>query len=173
MTLDAFVLNDEFNTTLEYWKKKYAEIMGNEGLTDEERAKLLKNLGDAISETRDSLAQQSKDILELMGLDEKADQTATMNMAEAATYDQFETYLGIAMGQQMSLEQGNDVRRQILSALESMNELTSPDGDVVREINSRMRTANEYLLDIRNSNREILSVIITRLSSIEGQLTRL
>lgn len=171
--IDAFVLNDEFNTTLEYWKKKYAEIMGNEGLTDEERAKLLKNLGDAISETRDSLAQQSKDILELMGLDEKADQTATMNMAEAATYDQFETYLGIAMGQQMSLEQGNDVRRQILSALESMNELTSPDGDVVREINSRMRTANEYLLDIRNSNREILSVIITRLSSIEGQLTRL
>ena len=171
--IDTFVLNGQFDEKLEEWKAKYASIMKNEGLTDEERATLLKNLGAAISETRDAMSEQSKEILTMLGLGDHADQTATMNMAEAATYDQFETYLGIAMAQQMALEQGNDVRVRILESIQALGGVTSPDSNVVKEINARMRTANEYLLAIRNSNQEILTTFTEHLNDIRSTLKRL
>ena len=171
--IDTFVLNGQFDEKLEEWKAKYASIMKNEGLTEEERATLLKNLGAAISETRDAMSEQSKEILTMLGLGDHADQTATMNMAEAATYDQFETYLGIAMAQQMALEQGNDVRVRILESIQALGGVTSPDSNVVKEINARMRTANEYLLAIRNSNQEILTTFTEHLNDIRSTLKRL
>lgn len=171
--IDTFVLNDQFDDKLKEWKDKYASIMKNEGLTDEERAALLKNLGAAISETRDAMSEQSKEILTMLGLGDHADQTATMNMSEAATYDQFETYLGIAMAQQMALEQGNDVRVRILEFIQALGGVTSPDSNVVKEINARMRTANEYLLAIRNSNQEILTTFTEHLNDIRSTLKRL
>ena len=94
-------------------------------------------------------------------------------MAEAATYDQFETYLGIAMAQQMALEQGNDVRVRILEFIQALGGVTSPDSNVVKEINARMRTANEYLLAIRNSNQEILTTFTEHLNDIRSTLKRL
>ena len=171
--IDTFVLNDQFDDKLKEWKDKYASIMKNEGLTDEERAALLKNLGTAISETRDAMTEQSKAILDLFGIGDHTDQTATMNMAEAATYDQFEIYLGIAMAQQMALEQGNDVRVRILESIQKLGGVTSPDSNLVKEINARMRTANEYLLAIRNSNQEMLSTFSEYLNDIRSTLKRL
>ena len=171
--IDTFVLNDQFDDKLKEWKDKYASIMKNEGLTDEERAALLKNLGTAISETRDAMTEQSKAILDLFGIGDHTDQTATMNMAEAATYDQFEMYLGIAMAQQMALEQGNDVRVRILESIQKLGGVTSPDSNLVKEINARMRTANEYLLAIRNSNQEMLSTFSEYLNDIRSTLKRL
>ncbi|MGM9732537.1 MAG: tape measure protein [Prevotella sp.] len=171
--IDTFVLNDQFDERLEEWKAKYASIMKNEGLTDEERAKLLKNLGEAMAETRESMSEQSKEILTMLGLGDREDQGATMNMAEAATYDQFETYLGIAMGQQMALEQGNDVRLRILEHLQGAGNITSSDSMIVKEINSRMRTANEYLLAIRNTSQEMLTTFTAHLNDIRSTLKRL
>ena len=171
--IDTFVLDSSFDQRLEEWKAKYESIMKDESLTDEERAALLKNLSDAMAETKEGLAEEAQQILGLFGLVDKEDQTASTNMAEKATYDQFETYLGIAMGQQMALEQGNDTRVKILDSLSSMCELTSKDAGIVKEINARMRTANEYLLSIKNSNEEILSVFSNYLNSISNTLKRL
>lgn len=171
--IDTFVLNDQFDERLEEWKAKYASIMKNEGLTDEERAKLLKNLGEAMAETRESMSEQSKEILTMLGLGDREDQGATMNMAEAATYDQFETYIGIAMGQQMALEQGNDVRLRILEHLQEAGNITSSNSMIVKEINSRMRTANEYLLAIRNTSQEMLTTFTAHLIDIRSTLKRL
>lgn len=171
--IDTFVLNDQFDEKLEEWKAKYASIMKDEGLTDDERAKLLKNLSEAMAETREAMSEQSREILTMLGLGEKADQTATLNMAEAATYDQFETYLGIAMGQQMALEQGNAVRIRILESIHALGGDTSVDSNVVKEMNARMRTANEYLLAIRNSNEAMLTTFDTRMKDILIALKRL
>lgn len=171
--IDTFVLNDQFDERLEEWKAKYASIMKNEGLTDEERAKLLKNLGEAMAETRESMSEQSKEILTMLGLGDREDQGSTMNMAEAATYDQFETYIGIAMGQQMALEQGNDVRLRILEHLQGAGNITSSNSMIVKEINSRMRTANEYLLAIRNTSQEMLTTFTAHLNDIRSTLKRL
>ena len=109
----------------------------------------------------------------MLGLGDREDQEATMNMAEAATYDQFETYLGISMGQQMALEQGNDVRLRILEHLQGAGNITSSNSMIVKEINSRMRTANEYLLAIRNTSQEMLTTFTAHLNDIRSTLKRL
>ena len=93
-----------------------------------------------------------------------------MNMADKATYDQFETYLGIAVAQQMAMLQGNEVRLQILATLQAMTGITSPNGDTVKEIRTMLNTTNEYLLDIKRSNRSILNLFGEKLDTI---ITRL
>ena len=85
-----------------------------------------------------------------------SDQKATANMADKATYDQFELYLGIATAQQIALEQGNSVRDTILASLSSLQTATDARGLVVNEIRSLAQIRNEYLLDIKKSNREML-----------------
>ena len=112
-------------------------------------------------------------IHDLMGTATYNDQQATLNMAEKATYDQFELYLGIAMAQQMALAQGNTVRQQILATLQAMAGITSPNGDAVRQISMQLRTTNEYLLAIRESNQGILDSFGAKLDMIYGHLARL
>jgi hypothetical protein len=106
------------------------------------------------------------------------DQRATMNnMAEAATYDQFETYLGIAMGQQLALEQGNDVRREILQQLRNMGggSLSTSDGSInyVSEIRNMITTTNEYLLAIKVASEAIRRDFEPILNGIRDNTSRL
>ena len=96
-----------------------------------------------------------------------------MNMADKATYDQFETYLGIAVAQQMATLQGNDVREQILATLRGLTGITSPGGDTVKEIRSLLNTTNEYLLDIKRTNRAILEQFGMKIDNIISKLTKL
>lgn len=171
--VDKFVLGDAFEERLAEWQEQYASIMGG-NYSDEERAQLLKALQEAISAAKNGYEEEAQAIQDLMGLGSNhKDQTATMNMAEAATYDQFETYLGIAVAQQMATIQGNNVRQQILSTLQAMSGITSPDGDTVREIRSMLGTTNEYLLDLKRSNRAILTQFGERLDTIVSRLKTL
>lgn len=167
--VDKFVLGDAFEQRLSEWQEQYASIMGG-NYSDEERARLLKSLQEAIAAAKEGYAEEARTIQDLMEPGSQQDQSATMSMAEAATYDQFETYLGIAVAQQMATIQGNDVRRQILSTLQTMNGITSPDGDTVKEIRMMLGTTNEYLLDLKRSNRAILSVFGEKLDTIISKL---
>ncbi len=171
--IDKFVLGDEFDKRLAEWQEQYASIMrGN--YSEEERARLLKELQAAIAAAKEGYAEEAQAIHDLMGSGNSTDQTATANMADKATYEQFETYLGIAVAQQMATLQGNVVREQILSTLRGMNGITSSGGgDTIREIRQLLNTTNEYLLDIRRSNRAILDQFGAKIDNIISKLTRL
>ena len=170
--IDKFVLGDEFDKRLAEWQEQYAAIMkGN--YSEEERASLLKQLQQAIAAAKEGYAEEAQAIHDLMGTGNASDQTATMNMADKATYDQFETYLGIAVAQQMATLQGNDVREQILATLRGMTGITSPGGDTVKEIRSLLNTSNEYLLDIKRTNRAILEQFGMKIDNIISKLTKL
>ncbi len=169
--VDKFVLGDEFEKKLAEWQEQYAAIMrGN--YSEEDRAILLKHLQAAITAAKDGYAEEAKAIQDLMGSTNGTDQGASMSMSDKATYDQFETYLGIATAQQMATLQGNEVRNQILAMLQSMSGISNPNGNTVREIRMMMNTTNEYLLDIRRSNRQILEQFGLRLDSINDRLAR-
>lgn len=170
--IDRFVLGDEFDKRLAEWQEQYAAIMkGN--YSEEERASLLKQLQQAIAAAKEGYAEEAQAIHDLLGTGNTSDQTATMNMADKATYDQFETYLGIAVAQQMATLQGNDVREQILATLRGLTGITSPGGDTVKEIRSLLNTSNEYLLDIKRTNRAILEQFGMKIDNIIGKLTKL
>ena len=170
--IDKFVLGDEFEKKLAEWQEQYASIMrGN--YSEEDRAILLKELQSAITAAKEGYANEARVILDFMGTGKSTDQSATMNMADKATYDQFETYLGIAVAQQMATLQGNEVRLQILATLQAMSGITSPNGDTVKEIRAMLNTTNEYLLDIKRSNRQILEQFGIKLDAIKERLSRI
>ena len=134
---------------------------------------MLLQLQNAISAAKEGYAKEAQVIQELMGTYSSPDQQATMNMADKVTYDQFETYLGIAVAQQMATLAGNEIRIQILATLQAMSGITSPNGDTVREIRSTLNTTNEYLLDIKRSNKDILNQFGEKLDNIINKLSDL
>ena len=177
--INDFVMGSAFDEKLAEWKKRYREITTDGNMTEEQRLTQLRQLAGLISSERDSLTEQTRNILNMLGLGKQnEDQRATMNnMAEAATYDQFETYLGIAMGQQLALEQGNDVRREILQQLRNMGggSLSTSDGSInyVSEIRNMITTTNEYLLAIKVASEAIRRDFEPILNGIRDNTSRL
>ena len=171
--VDSFVLGGMFDDKIEEWKKKYRDITTDAGLSEEERMKQLRGLSEMIAAEREGMQGQVSEIYRLLGISDQQDQGATMSLAEAATYDQFELYLGIATAQQIALEQGNSVRQQILSTLQTMGQITSPTNPTLLEMRDMFNTTNEYLLDIKLSNRKILDSFSVQLESINAKLRKL
>lgn len=171
--VDKFVMGDAFDEKLAQWKKRYSDIIGNTGMNEQQRLQQLKELGLLISSERDSMTKQTRDIMSLFGLNNSEDQGASMNMAEAATYDQFEMYLGIATAQQMNGESQLQVQRQILSTLEAMNDITSHSDGYGQQIFNRLGATNEYLLAIKSSNQAIYEAFSRKLDLINANLQRL
>ena len=194
--IDKFVLGEEFDNRLEEWKQEYASIMrGN--YSEEDRATLLKQLKQAITTAKEGYAAEAAAIHDLMGTANYADQQATMNMSDKATYEQMDQYLGVQMGIYMVTEQilttlrggatidipavtlssfsmaTETTAKQILSAIQTMKAATSPDSSTILEMRNMMATGNEYLLDIKRSNREILTQFGAVLNSINGKLAKL
>lgn len=173
--VDKFVLGEGFDTMLNEWQERYRQIMDSD-VSESDRAAQLQDLKRVIGDARDNYTEQARAIQELMGITDTsalADQEAHVNMAEKATYDQFELYLGIATAQQIALEQGNDVRKLILSTLQTMSGITSPNGDTVKEIRSMLRTTNEHLYAIKTATEGIRAEFMPRLQSIDNKLSKL
>ena len=172
--IEQFVLGDTFDRQVEDWKKSYEAIMGG-GMSPEERAAQLSQLKKTIADAREGYAEQARLIHELMGTDntDYGDQQAHVNMADKATYDQFELYLGMQTAMMIGQEQGNAVRQQILSTLQAMAGITSPQNDYGSQIFMRLGTTNEYLLDIKKSNKDMLESFGMKLDSINMKLSRL
>lgn len=170
--IDQFVLGDTFDRQVEEWKKQYEAIMGG-GMTPEERAAQLSQLKKTIADAREGYAEQARLIHDLVGMAEYGDQQASVNMADKATYDQFETFLGMQTAMMIGQEQGNAVRVQILNTLQAMGGITSPNSGLAEQLRNMMMLSNEYLLDIKRSNREMLDSFGVKLDSINSKLSRL
>lgn len=173
--VDKFVLGEGFDNMLNEWQERYRAIMDSD-ISESDRAAKLQDLKRVIGDARDNYTEQARAIQELMGITDTsalADQEAHVNMADKATYDQSELYLGIATAQQIALEQGNDVRKQILSTLQTMSGITSPNGDTVKEIRSMLRTTNEHLYAIKTATEGIRVEFMPRLQSIDNKLSKL
>ena len=170
--IDKFVLGKAFDQQMELWQERYASIVNSE-ITEEERARQLKELADAIAAAKEGYTEQAKAIQDLFGLTVYEDQEATMNTVDKATYDQFETWLGIAVAQQMATLQGNEVRLQILATLQAMSGITTPGSDTVKEIRAMLNTTNEYLLAIKKATENIYNQFGAKLDMMNSKLTGL
>lgn len=171
--IDKFVLGDAFDERLAEWEKEYSKLMGDPEMSAEARAKALKQLGENIAAESETMKEQARAIQEMFGTAEYGDQQATVNMADKATYDQFEMYLGIATAQQITGEQQLGVTQQILYTLQAMSGITSPMGGMSEEMRNMWLISNQYLLDIKQSNREILNSFGLKLDSINVKLSKL
>ena len=161
--IDAFVLAD-FDDRLEEWKKRYSAIMKSDTMTEAERAKALKDLQNEIVEAKEGYVEGARSIQDLLGYGEYKDQDATVNMADKATYDQFEQYLGIAVSQQITAEHQLGVQLQILSTLQGMAGLSDPVND---SLLTQVALSNSHLSNIYNVNYKMYQSLETRLQTIE------
>ena len=137
-------------------------------MNQSEKEFLLQQCNEANQKLREA-QEYTKTLQDMAGYNPKySDQQATGNMAEKATYDQFELYLGIATAQQIALEQmkerGMEQRDEILTSLQSMADLTSPHGQAVNAIREQMVIANDHLSNIRNYNKDMLRYMNEQLS---------
>ena len=157
------VIGNSFQKEMEDWYSRLAKLNERYYKGEITERQYKEALDEMESEYNQKLAKGQEQIKRLTDAgiiqsksDNAKDQSATANMADKATYDQFELYLGIATAQQIALEQGNSVRDTILASLSSLQNATDARGLVVNEIRSLAQIRNEYLLDIKKSNREML-----------------
>lgn len=143
------VIGKDFADKLEYYKEQYKRIMGDPSLSDEERAKAISDLADTWREYTEGKKQEADEINKWLGTYEHEDQQATMNMANAATYDQYELSLGMQTSQLMVAEQHKEISRQILETLQGMSGITKPGTNYGEQIFMRLGTTNESLLAIK------------------------
>lgn len=163
--VNNFVMDEKFDQWLQEWYEAYSEA-----LRQNDTARL-KQLEDDYVKMRDDKIEERNRIAEAIGLDSMSpDQTATTSTAEKITYDQAEQITGILTAIQIAVEQGGDTRRLILENIQTMNGLVSGNNAMVSEIRNIILTSNEYLLDIKKSNRSIYDEFGVKMDSIIQKL---
>lgn len=171
--IDEFVL-EGLDEQMALWNAEMKKIMSLGG-SPEQIAKDAKELTDQIAAYSESKKKEAEMWNQMMGVDntDYGDQKASVNMADKATYDQFELFLGMQTAMMIGQEQGNAVRVQILNTLQAMGGITSPNSGLAEQLRNMMMLSNEYLLDIKRSNREMLDSFGVKLDSINSKLSRL
>ena len=170
--VDSFVMGDLFDEKLAKWKKKYKEITTDSSLSEEQRMKQLKGLSELIAGERDAMKDEVSEIYKMLGIREGQDQSATMNMAEAATYDQFELYLGMETSHLMVAEETKGLVAQVLSTLQGISSLTNPSQNYGEQIFMRLGTTNEYLLAVKKAVEGIHSEFGMKIDRMNAQLAK-
>lgn len=155
--VDSFVLGEQFDEKLAEWKRKYKAITTDSSMSEEERMRQLRELSAAISQERTDMQAEVTDIYKMLGIKDTQDQSATMNMAEAATYDQFELYLGMETSHLMVAEETKGIAQKILDSLNGMKNATNPANSYGEQIFMRLGTTNEYLLAMKKAVEGIYS----------------
>jgi hypothetical protein len=166
--IKQFVMGDAFDEKLAEWKKQYQKITSDGNLSEKERLRQLKALAELIGSERDSMQAEANSILTLLGLNQSGNDSATMNMADKATYDQFELYLGIANAHLMVSEQHKQISEQILTTLQTIGNVGSGT-NYQQLIYMRLGTTNEYLL----ATKRLVSSIEAKMDTIAQQLSKL
>lgn len=210
--VNKMVLNNlvgqKYKDQLKEWYDDVFSQTYAEGITEEQYKELIEQ---AREQYNDILRQGAEDVerLKEIGIVTPSgtaaeDKNASNVMAEKATYDQFEKYLGIATAQQMAQEQIKSILQRwdgkesptvivpesqspvvnvetkadnkeallIIENLRSIADITSSNGSTTREIRELVKTSNEYLMDIKKSNREILDAMTTRLDNMNNLIEK-
>ena len=171
--VDSFVMGDLFDEKLAKWKKKYKEITTDSSLSEEQRMKQLKGLSELIAGENEAMKAEVRDIYKWLGIHDGQDQSATMNMAEAATYDQFQLYLGMETSHLMVAEETKGLVAQVLSTLQGMSSLTNPSQNYGEQIFMRLGTTNEYLLAVKKAAEGIRAEFALKLDLMNSHLSKL
>lgn len=139
-------------------------------MSDEEYQKKMEQYGKDLAEIEEKYTDKTKDLLETGILknveDGKEDQSTTYSSAEKATYDQFDTFIGIATAQQIAQEQIKDRLDSMTGegftlmgmSLEQMVAISTAHRDIAdesRDLLARsfleLQEANEHLGKIEKS----------------------
>jgi DNA repair exonuclease SbcCD ATPase subunit len=167
--IKEFVMGDAFKEKIEEYKESLKEIMGDPTLSAEERARQLRELVKVMQGFVSDKELEAEEWMKLMGTYNPDDQEATMNMADKATYDQFELFLGIATGQELLLAQQKEIQQKILETVQASKGITSSDTNYGEEIFNRLGTTNEYLL----ATKKLVSGISEKLDAMNSYLNKL
>ncbi len=164
-------IESAFGEELEDLYKEWADALSDDNFIDEEELAKLQGWQDDLTRRminlRDTIATAT-------GYDKTVkDKTSTANMAEKATYDQFELYLGIATAQQIALEQGNQTREVLLESVRSLMQFNTGQASAMSELRNLALIRNEYLMDIKKSNRDILDTVTDKMDRTIGLLNQL
>ncbi len=170
--VDSFVMGDMFDEKLADWKRRYKEITSNSGLSEEERMRQLRGLSTLISQERTNMQGEVNEIYKMLGIKDGQDQNATMNMAEAATYDQFELYLGMETSHLMIAEETKGLVAQVLSTLQGLSGITNASQSYGEQIFMRLGTTNEYLLSMKKAVEGIHSEFGLKIDRMNAQLAK-
>jgi hypothetical protein len=173
MLIDKFVLDDAFNEQLDYYKRDWRKIIDNPELSPEERTRSLRELADTVGSYLSGKEKEAEEWSRLMGIYEHQDQQATMNMANAATYDQFELYLGMETSHLMVAEQTKGIAAEILSTLQAMGGFTQPGANYQEQIFMRLGTTNETLLSMKKEMESMHSDFGQKFDNMNSHLTKL
>lgn len=163
--IESFMNSSAVKRKIETLYNQIAEYAGDdsEGGTELTEGEI-KNIREANQEIADIILnwrEAAKQAGVIVGSDNtKKDQTATASMADKATYDQFETYLGIATAQQIALEQmkdkvngisdvgltlTNNNLEQILSVSTVSRDIADESRDILARSFIELQEANEHL----------------------------
>ena len=171
--ISEMIVGKKLQPYLDDIQQAFDNAFGAEGATPESVIESVKPFIKGAQEAYDNMKPYVNSILDMLEVSSYPDQQAHVNMADKATYDQFELYLGMQTAMMIGQEQGNAVRQQILSTLQTMAGITSPQNDYGSQIFMRLGTTNEYLLDIKKSNKDIFESFGMKLDSINQKLSRL
>ena len=175
------IIGEMFRENLKKWYDKLYQA--NKALTETGDKDAYKEALEDLKEDYQSYIEQAQREIEqlsdlgiISATGENAlnkDQSATMSAADKITYDQMEEFTGILTAVQIAGEQRLDVQKQILYTLQNMSGITSGDNSDFQEIRGLIGVSNDYLLDIKRSNREILEGFSTKIDKIINQLNNI
>lgn len=157
--VDNYILGKDFDNWLDGFYKKWAEKIGAQSMSSYDWSEYTKEYNEMLEK---KIAERDKWAASVgyTGKSGSSDQTTTVSMAEKATYDQFETFLGIATAQQIAQEHIKDMISGITGDglsltnmnLEQMISLTASQYDIVND--SRDLLAKSYL-ELQEANEHL------------------
>jgi len=163
--VDNFVLGSDFDEWLEGFYKKWGEKIGTGSMSSFDWNEYAREYNEML-EKKIAERDQWAAAMGYEGNKASNDQTTTVSMAEKATYDQFDTYLGIATAQQIALEQikdkvngisdvgltlTNNNLEQILSVSTVSRDIADESRDILARSFLELQEANEHLDKIEKS----------------------
>lgn len=163
--VDNFILGKDFDNWLDGFYKKWAEKIGSQSMSSYDWSEYTKEYNEMLEK---KIAERDKWAASMgyEGSGTGSDQTTTASFADKATYDQFDTFLGIATAQQIAQEQIKDRLDSMTGdgfmlmsvSLEQMVSISSAHRDIAdetRDIMARsyleLQEANEHLDKIEKS----------------------
>lgn len=170
--IESNIFNDEWESQQKEWLARYNEAMKDTSLTDAQRKALLKKLQEEQEQWVDENRKKVRDIMEMTGYDASTSQqqSAQVSAMERITTDQAEEIIGRLNVGQMLWQQNNELSSQILSGIESMNEIASGHGRSLAEIVTLLQTANGTLATMHSVEKKIYDEFGRKLDTISNYI---
>lgn len=170
------LLSAKYKAQLKQWYDMWEQAYSGDQRIDADELSNLKEKYNAIMKSAADEVEALREnglVSAIESSGKNKDKSATYSAAEKVTYDQMDEFTGILVAVQIAGEQRLDVQREILYTLQTMTGITAPDNADVREIRNMLGTTNDYLLDIKRSNREILDSMVLQFEKVITSLTNI